>query len=590
MPKILLPVLAAGLLLLGCAPAEEPATEIALSPELAAPSDAAALHSLLVEHWTRANEEQIFYRTDPDAFRPNGKLPEFTEEARARRQAYNDEMLTRLADIDAAQLEGQDLISYRLFKYEREIEQQSYKYYDHRFPITSLFGYHSYFANAPANMAFDSRKDLERYLVSLKDFPRYNAENIALLREGIDTGYTHYCASMAGYESTISDILVDDVTTSPLYAPFRLSLPIPASEHQALAKRGREVLENDVMPAYLDLYEFFTEDYMTNCREGVGITTLPGGEDYYAFLIRYFTTTDMSPREIHDLGLAETKRIRAEMEAIIEQVGFEGSFREFLDFLRTDPRFYATDAQDLLEKVAFITKKMDGQMPRFFGRLARNTYEIRGVDGRGAYYVGSDGSTAGVYFINVSNLQYQPLYNLEALSLHEAVPGHHHQSALARELDVPEFRKTLYHSAFGEGWGLYSEALGKEAGFYEDPYSDFGRLTYEMWRANRLVVDTGMHAFGWSRQQAIDYLMANGAMTEPEVIAEVDRYITWPAQALSYKIGELRIKAMRARAEATLGEHFDIRAFHDLIVGNGSLPITVVEELVDEWIASQQAG
>jgi uncharacterized protein (DUF885 family) len=552
-------------------------------------SAADELHALLDEHWSRATEEQIFFRTDPDAFRPSGKLPEFSPQARERRQAYNEEILQRLESIDEDALEGQDRISFKLFRYERETERDGYDYYDHRFPITALFGYHSYFANAPANMAFDTLEDYENYLVSLADFPRYNAENMALLQEGIDTGYTHYCESMAGYENTISDIIVDDISQSGLYAPFAAIPATITPEVQAdLQARGRDVIGNAVMPAYRELHTFFTGNYQPNCRETVGITSLEGGDDYYAYLIRYFTTTEMTPKEIHELGLKETQRIRAEMDAIIAQVGFEGSFKEFLEFLRTDPQFYAKDSQDLLEKVAFITKKMDGQMPRYFGLLARNTYEIRGVQGRGAYYVGADGRTAGVYFINVSDLQSQPLYNLEALSLHEAVPGHHHQSALARELDLPEFRRTVYHSAYGEGWGLYSEALGKEAGFYTDPYSDFGRLTYEMWRANRLVVDTGMHAFGWSRQQAIDYLMENGAMTIAEVTAEVDRYITWPAQALSYKIGELRIKALRKKAEDALGDKFDIRAFHDVVVGNGSVAIAILEDIVEEWIEEQK--
>jgi uncharacterized protein (DUF885 family) len=433
--------------------------------------------------------------------------------------------------------------------------------------------------------------DYERYLVSLADYPRYNRENIALLREGIKTGYTQYCKSMEGYESTISEFIVDEVSQSALYAPF-LNFPptVPENIREDLAAQGRILVKDQVIPAYREFYRFFTGEYQPNCRSEVGITTLDGGDDYYAYLIRYFTTTDMTPRAIHELGLSEARRIRGEMDAVIESVGFEGSFQDFLEFLRNDPQFYATDSQDLLEKTAFITKKMDGLMPRYFGQLARNTYEIRGVQGRGAYYVSGegDGKTAGVYFINVTDLKSQPLYNLEALSLHEAVPGHHHQSALAKELDLPEFRKTVYHSAFGEGWGLYSEGLGKEAGFYQDPYSDFGRLTYEMWRANRLVVDTGMHAFGWSRQQAIDYLMESSALTLTEVTDEVDRYITWPAQALSYKIGELRIRALREKAESELGADFDIRAFHDVVVGSGSLAIAVLEEIVDEWIAEER--
>ena len=328
---------------------------------------------------------------------------------------------------------------------------------------------------------------------------------------------------------------------------------------------------------------------MPNCRNTVGITSLAGGDAYYAYLLRYFTTTDLTPQEIHELGLAEVTRIRAEMESLIRELEFEGSFRDFLDHLRTAPQFYATSSQQLLERAAFIAKKMDGKMPYYFGTLARNTYEIRGVDGRGAYYVSgaADGRSPGIYFLNVHNLAAQPLYNLEALTLHEAVPGHHHQSALALEMDLPEFRKTLYHAAFGEGWGLYAESLGKEAGFYTDPYSDFGRLTYEMWRANRLVVDTGLHAMGWSREKAIDYLLQNSALSRAEVTSEVDRYITWPGQATAYKIGELKIKALRARAEESLGADFDIRAFHDVIVGNGSVAIAILDEIVNEWIEAQ---
>ena len=554
-------------------------------------SPAVAFHALLQEHWAVAEREQIFFRTDADAFRLNGKLPEFTPAARARRQAYNEEILSRLKAIDASSLEGQDRISFKLFRYERETEREFYKYYDHRLPIRSGTGYHSYFGQAPGNMAFNTVGDYEKYLVSLADFPRYNRENMALMQEGVETGYTQYCQSMEGYESTISEFIVEDVSQSVFYAPF-LDFPttVPENLREDLSTRGGQLIQDQVIPAYQDFYRFFTEEYQPNCRTEVGITSLEGGEDYYNYLIRFFTTTDMTPREIHELGLIESKRIRAEMEAVINSVGFEGSFQEFLEFMRTDSQFYAESSQDLLEKTAFITQKMDGLMPRYFGTLARNTYELRPTEGRGAYYVSGEegGKTAGIYFLNVTDLKAQPLYNLEALSLHEAVPGHHHQSALAMELDLPEFRKTLYHAGFGEGWGLYAESLGKEVGFYQNPYSDFGRLTYEMWRANRLVVDTGMHAFGWSRQQAIDYLMESSAMTLTEVTSEVDRYITWPGQALAYKIGELRIKALREKAETTLGANFDIRAFHDVIVGNGSLALAVLEEVVDEWLVEQQ--
>lgn len=547
-------------------------------------------NALLDEHWQRAEQEQVFFRTDTDAYRPNGRLAEVDEEARARRQAFNDYLLTRLEQIDGSQLQGQEAMSYQLFRYEREAERESYEYPNHLFPFTSLTGYHSYFAEAPAKMAFNTVEDYQRYLVSLADFPRYNSEHIELLEEAIARGYTHYCGAMVGYENTIGKEFVERPRDSALYAPFAIMpATIPAPMQAELRKQGEALIAGKVVPAYRALYDFFVQRYMPACRSEAGISSVEGGADYYQHLLRFFTTTDLSPIEIHELGLSETRRIRAEMEAIIQQLGFEGSFSEFLKFLRTDPRFYATDPQDLLEKTALIAKNMDGRMPSLFGRLAQNTYAVRPVEGRGAYYVpgATDGSAPGIYYISISDPATKPLYNLEALTLHEAVPGHHHQTALAMELGLPEFRKTAYHAAFSEGWGLYSERLGLEAGFYTDPYSNFGRLTYEMWRANRLVIDTGIHAFGWSRQQAIDYLLANSALTRPEVVDEIDRYITWPGQATAYKIGELKIRALRARAEDALGPNFNIRDFNDMVVGNGSIPIAVLEEVAAAWLAEQ---
>lgn len=559
------------------------------SQALAGASD--DFQQLLAEHWAAAEEEKIFFRTDPDAFRPDGRLPEVDDEARARRETFNGKVLERLAQIDGDTLEGQERISYQLFRYERETERDSYGQYDHLFPITSLFGFHMYFADAPANMDFSGSGDYEKLIVSFRDYPRYNAEQIANLREGIRSGMTQHCASMADYAGTITRYLVDDPAKSAFYEPFtRFPETIPAAERERLAQEARAAISDSVMPAYAEFRDFFRDEYLPACREKAGIDSVAGGADYYRYLIRYFTTTDLDPQSIHELGQRETRRIRREMEAIIEQVGFEGSFRDFLNHLREDPRFYAESSRDLLEKVSYIAKTMDGRMPRFFGRLPRLPYTVREASGRGAFYASgtADGRTPGVYFIDAGDYKNKPLYNLEALTLHEAVPGHHHQMALALELDLPPFRRTLYHAAYGEGWGLYSESLGKEAGFYQDPYSDFGRLTYEMWRANRLVVDTGLHAFGWSRQQAIDYMLANTALSEAEVTAEVDRYITWPAQALSYKIGELRIQALRKKAEEALGEDFDLRAFHDVVVGNGSLAIAILEDVVGEWIEARR--
>lgn len=547
--------------------------------------------TILDDHWENAVAEQVFFRSDPDAWRMNGKLAEFTVEARARRQAFNEEILTRLEEIDFDALDDKDQVSFRVFEYERLTERDAYEQPDHLFPITSMFGYHTYFAEAPAAMSFLSSADYEKYLVSLADFPRYNNEHIELLKEAISLGYTHYCESMAGYEYTISDHIVDEVKDSGLFLPFqKFPSTMPPDKQAEFTARGIELIETQVIPGYQALLQFFRSEYMPACRQTVGITSLEGGLSYYEYLIRYFTTTDLSAEEIHRLGLSEVKRIRAEMQEIIDDLEFEGDFKAFLEYLRTEPSFYASSVSELLGKAALISKTAEGEAPKFFSVLPRGTYNIKPNPSRGTFYMPSsgDGTTSGTYFLGTDRLDSQPFYTLESLSLHEAVPGHHLQSALAMELGLPEFRRQLYHSGYGEGWGLYAEFLGKEMGFYQDPYSDFGRLTYEAWRAGRLVVDTGLHAFGWSRQEAIDYMLDISALSEHEVSREIDRYITWPAQALAYKIGELKIKALRTEAEQALGEAFDIRAFHDTVVSNGSLPIAVLEDIVTEWITSQR--
>jgi uncharacterized protein (DUF885 family) len=556
------------------------------------PSASAEFHALLDEHWAQSVEEQIYFRNDPDAWRMDGPLSEHTTEARLRRQRFNELMLEKLARIDEESLDGEDRVSYRLFEYERETERDSYNYSDHRFPFTSMFGYHTYYAEAPANMSFLTAEDYDKYLVSLADFTRYNRERIAEMREGIETGYTHYCESIADYSATISSHVVSEPTASELFVPFE-SFPsnIGAARRAEYIAKGAALINDAVVPGYRELNEFFDLEYLPNCRKEVGVTALEGGDDYYQYLIRYFTTTDMTPREIHQLGLSEVERIRAEMQAIMTSVGFDGDMSDFLGYLRTEPSFYAKSIPELLGRAALISKTAEGELPRFFSLLPRGTYKISANPSRGTFYMPSsgDGTTSGTYFVGTESLDSQPFYTLEALTLHEGVPGHHLQSALAMEIGLPDFRRTLYHSAYGEGWGLYSERLGKEMGFYQDPYSDFGRLTYEIWRAVRVVVDTGMHAVGWSRQQAIDYMLDNTAASVLETTREIDRYITWPAQALSYKIGELKIRELRARAETALGSDFDLREFHDVVVGNGSVPIAVLESIVEDWVSQNES-
>ncbi|WP_206486086.1 DUF885 domain-containing protein [Thalassotalea sp. G2M2-11] len=547
---------------------------------------------LIKEHWQTANKEQIFFRKDPDAFRMNGHLPEMSQRGRDRREQYNASLLKRLEGIKLEDLSDEEQITYRLFKYERQAEAKSYQQLDHFYPLTYYSGFHSYFAGAPANMSFLTKQDYDKYLISLADFPRYNQEHIVDLTAAIEAGHVHYCESFKGYEKSISKHIVSDVTKSAFYGPIaNFPAKFSAQDKAYFTEKATALIKEKVIPEYQKFYDFFTEEYMANCRKTVGISALPGGKDYYQYLIEFYTTTGMSADEIHQLGLDEVKRIRQEMQTIIEQVGFKGDFKSFIEYLRSDEKFYTTTERDLLEKASYITRKMAAQLPKWFSVLPRQTFDIKPAPNGGAYYVASDGSgtTSGTYFIDTQDLKSQPLYTLEALTFHEAEPGHHFQSAIAQEVDMAEFRKTLYHAAYGEGWGLYSERLGKEIGFYQDPYSDFGRLTYEAWRACRLVVDTGMHAKGWSRQQAIDYLADNTALSMADVIAQIDRYISWPAQALSYKIGEIKIRQLRALAEKELGDKFNIRLFHDQLLKNGSLPMALLEEITKDWIKQQKS-
>ncbi len=557
---------------------------------LGKPIDDEGLAAILDQHWADANEEQIFFRKDPDAFRMNGALPDMSEEGRSRRQAFNQSMLDSLAKIDKEELSARDQVTFALFHYEREAEAASYQQLDHLYPLHYYSSWFSYYAGAPNNMSFLSKQDYDNYLVSLADFPRYNQQFLQNLEQAVAAGHVHYCDSVEGYDARISKHVVAEPESSIFFVPIaNMPASINDEDRDRIRAKASELIMKAVVPEYQKSYKFMTERYLPNCRKEVGVTKLEGGEDYYQYLIKFYTTTDYSADEIYELGLSEVARIRTEMESLIEQTGFKGSFKEFIYYLRNDSRFYTDEAEDLLEKASYIARKMAAQLPKWFGLLPRNTFDIKESPEGGAYYVGADGTglTSGTYYVDTKDLTAQPLYNLEALTFHEAEPGHHFQGSIAQELDVAEFRKTLYHSAFGEGWGLYSEALGKEMGFYQDPYSDFGRLTYEMWRACRLVVDTGMHAKGWSRQKAIDYLADNTALSMPDVIAQIDRYVTWPAQALSYKIGELKIREMRAKAEKTLGDDFNIRDFHDQMLKNGSLPLELLEELFESWLKEQ---
>jgi uncharacterized protein (DUF885 family) len=438
--------------------------------------------------------------------------------------------------------------------------------------------------------------DFEHYLARLRAWPGYVEQQIANLRIGLERGMTVPRVTLEGYEATITPHLVEDITRSAFWPPFAaLPSTLPEGERERLRAEGESAVRDAVVPGYQALLEFLVDEYRPGARLTLAARELPDGEAYYRHLVRYFTTLDLTPEQVHETGLREVERIRNEMVAIQREVGFEGSFAAFLESLRGDPRFFASSPRELLEKASYIAKRADGVLPSLFRTLPRLPYTVEPVPEHiapkytaGRYVQAAQGTgEPGKYWVNTQRLETRTLYTLTALTLHEAVPGHHLQVALAHEAtEVPPFRRFDYVDAFGEGWGLYAEYLGVEAGLYETPYDRFGRLTYEMWRACRLVVDTGIHWYGWSRQQVIDYLSERTALSLHEISTETDRYISWPAQALAYKTGELEIKRLRRRAEEALGDRFDVRAFHDAVLGSGSVPLQVLELQVEDHIAS----
>lgn len=544
------------------------------------------------EFQLRENPLEATAAGDP---RYNDRLPSMALEDLERRVGEQRAMLERLRAIDSAPLSENARISYEMLERELVLAIEGFERRDHLFPLTVDDGFHIAFAGLPSTMPFREVGDYDNYIARLRAFPAWVEQHIALLREGLRTGYTLPHIVLDGYEVTIASHVVDDPEESVFWRPFTaFPVSVPQAERARLEQAGRDAIERAIVPGYREFLDFMLGEYVPGARETIGASAMEDGDAFYQYRIRSFTTLDLTADSIHAIGLSEVARIRSEMESIIERLGFRGGFDAFLQFLRTDPRFYAKTPEELLQRASWIAKRMDGRLPSLFGRLPRLPYTVAPVPDHlapkytgGRYVTAPPGGTEpGYYWVNTYALESRPLYVLEALTLHEAVPGHHLQIALAQELtDVPEFRRHTYLSAFGEGWGLYSERLGLEAGFYADPYSDFGRLTYEMWRACRLVVDTGIHAKGWTRQQAMDYMAGNTALSLHEVRTETDRYISWPGQALAYKLGELKIRELRARAEADLGERFDVRAFHDVVLGAGSIPLDVLERRVLDWIA-----
>jgi uncharacterized protein (DUF885 family) len=562
-----------------------------------APNPHEQLHALFDEEWKFRLAENPLFATSAGYHQYDDRLPQVTIADETRRAQFYRELLGKLEKIERAQLRHEDQINLDIFKMQLQNNLDDFEYKAYLIPFTVDAGFHIGFARLPNQMPFATVQNYENYIKRLQAFPDYVAPHIDLLKEGIKTGMTMPQVVLQGFDVTMATHVVDDPVQSVFYAPFaKFPATIPSDEQNRLIVAGMEAIRESIVPAYRRLLEFMMKEYTPSARTTIGASDLPNGREYYAQRIRHFTTLDMSVDDVHDLGRNEVQRIHSEMMEIIKQVGFAGDFTAFLKFLRTDPQFYAKTPDELLKEACYIAKRMDGKLPALFKTLPRLPYSVQAVPAHlapkytGGRYVGPAlGSTEpGYYWVNTYALENRPLYVLESLTLHEAVPGHHLQNALARELEnLPNFRRFLYLSAFGEGWGLYSERLGLEAGFYTNPYSNFGRLTYEMWRACRLVVDTGIHAKGWTRERAMDFLASNTALSLHEVRTETDRYISWPGQALAYKIGELKIRELRRKAEEALGEKFDVREFHDVVLRNGAIPLTILESEVQNYIQAE---
>lgn len=565
-------------------------------PASAQPSaEVEAFDALAAEWWAWRLADDPLFASYVGVRDHDDRLQDVTPEARADRAAQAARFLDRLDAIDADALEGEDRISAGILRTMLADVIDADRFGAALMPVTASDGFHVAFTRLPSQMPMTTVEEVETYLARLRAWPTHVGAQIANMREGLRIGRTLPAVAIQGLPATIAAHVVDDPEASVFWTPLAdLPPTIPEADRGRLMEEGRTVIDTAVVPGYAAFLAFMEDEYLPGARPTIGLGDLPGGANAYAWRVRQFTTLDTTPEAVHAVGLAEVARIRGEMEAVIAEVGFEGSFDDFLTFLRTDPQFVADSPDALLREGAWIAMQMNARLPQLFGRLPRLPYTVQPVPDflaptfTAGFYVEppAGGRVPGVYWINTYDLPSRPTWALEALTFHEAVPGHHLQIALAQELDhLPAFRRALVLTAYEEGWGLYAESLGTEAGFYTDPYRRFGRLTYEMWRACRLVVDTGMHALGWSRQEAIDYLGAHTALSELEVRTEVDRYIGWPGQALGYKMGELTIRRLRTEAEDALGERFDVRAFHDEVLGHGELPMGVLETVVRDWIA-----
>ena len=555
------------------------------------------LTRLFEDHWQAQMQHDPLFASMCGDNRYDDRLPSASDASFAGWKSQMQAFRQRQDAIPRSGLSPAEQLNYDIFArlLDMEIEELNHFYY--RLPISRTSGFHMLLPDLPTYMNMTGLRDYENYLSRLQAVPAFFAENIELMRLGVSSGYLPPKVTLDGIEAGIETHILDDPASSAFFMPFKdYPAGITLPDRERLTRLALETIRGSVIPAYRALLKFVQEEYLPAARPGIAASQLPRGAEFYQSRIRYFTSLDLSANEVHATGQSEVMRIRTEMQSVVQKSGFKGDLEQYIDWLRSEPRFYADTPDELLKETALVLKRIDGELPRLFKTLPRLSYGIRTIPefsapgNTTAYYMpgAGDGTRAGYYYVNTYDLKSRPFYEIEALSLHEAVPGHHLQIALQQELsDLPNFRRFSGFTSFVEGWALYSERLGLEMGFYQDPASDFGRLSYEMWRACRLVVDTGMHALGWSRQQAIDFMLENTSSTELNIINEVDRYIAWPGQALAYKIGELKIRELRAYAEGELGTRFNLREFHDILLLAGAVPLDVLEQRVQDWVQGQ---
>jgi len=565
------------------------------SPALAAPVD--DFRKLTDEYWAWSLQQSPVQATTLGVRAPDS-LGELSLRAEDRREKARRAFLARLDAIPEGGLSAEDRVNRRILRRQLAEDIEANSYGQRAMLFTTYAGWHQGFAGLAEGLPFSNGADYRSYLKRLADYPRLNDEALAVSDVALKGGYVLPCAVLGNTERSITGVIGADPAQTRLYAPFAKSKPndVSAADWARMQAEARATINGPIRAAYAKHADWYRTRYQPKCAQAVGVSAQPGGDRYYAFRVRQMTTTDMTPDQIHKLGLSEVARIRAEMETVAKKAGFASREAMIAD-LRTNPKYYAKTPAELMEAVALQAKQIDGLMPTLFGRLPRLPYGIKQIPAETAegtttayYSPGSpESGIAGNYYVNTSKLDQRPLWEVPALSAHEAVPGHHHQIALQQELTLPAWRKHgAFFTAFVEGWGLYSERLGIEMGLYDTPAKDMGRLSYEMWRACRLVVDTGLHSKSWTKDQAVRFMTDNSALSAANIDAEVNRYISWPGQALAYKIGELKIRDLRARAERELGPRFDLKRFHDAVLGRGAVPLDVLDAQIGEWIAGEK--